>query len=145
MEKFFKFIMIIPFIFYTVSATSYEEGTVFIDGKSIHFKPKVKHPTILRPRYRPRRPVLVPVLMNQDNHYYTTVENNCDKFIDMINEKDAEILKLTKKLNRLEAKEAKQMRKALKKKYDEEMEKFDNRKSSIKTTNSISISNQSDK
>ncbi len=140
MQFFLPLILLTSCIFSTLEATSYEEGTVSISGKSVHFKSKPKHSKVTHIHYRPRIPVLVPILMNQDNHYYTTVQNNCNKFIDIINEKDAEILKLTKKINRLEEKEAERTRKELKKKYDDEMKKFENRKSSISTKNSILIS-----
>ena len=136
MQKRFMPMLIFTLILFTSSVLS--ETTVIIDGKGMHTKPKPVHP-IVRPRPQPVRPVVVPVLMHQDNNYYTTVETNCDKFIDIINEKDAEILTLTKALNKLKAEADRQMQETLKKKHHEEMEAFNNRKSSVKTTNSISI------
>ena len=81
-----------------------------------------------------------------DNAYGYAVPagTNCQKYIDIIKEKDAEIKSLSKELDSLRAEQQLQLQKHLKKKHDKEMEKFDEKRSSssIKETNSIIISDK---
>ena len=99
-----------------------------------------------RPIHRPVRPV-VPVVVNpgvvyQDNYYNNNVVNSCQQYIDQLAQKDKKISELTTELARLQAIEDARLQKTLKEKHQQEMDAFDNRKSSVKTTNSIEIKAQ---
>ncbi len=97
---------------------------------------KPEHP-IVRP---PHVPVVVnPGVVYQDNYYSTTVVNNCQNYMDQINELNAYIDQVERELSELKAKEYERLQKDLKAKHQKELEKFENRKSSVKTKNSIEI------
>jgi hypothetical protein len=56
--------------------------------------------------------------------------------------KDEEILALRSELSKLQNKEQQKLSKSLKKSYNEELEAFENRKNTIKTKNSVTISTE---
>lgn len=89
---------------------------------------------------RPIRPANKYLLLNQDNHYYTNVVSNCDEYLEIIDQKDKEIEALKKEIESLRNKEQRKMQKSLKEAYDKEIQKFENRKSSIHTKSRAIIS-----
>jgi hypothetical protein len=103
---------------------------------------KPTHPIV-----KPVRPIVRPIintgLVYQDNYYTTNTTSNCENYIEMINQKDAEIAALKKELESLKNKEQATIQKNLKKEYDKEMQKFENRKSHSTTKSSAAISNKS--
>lgn len=98
------------------------------------------------PIEKPERPIVKPVVntgvVHQDNYYNTNVENNCQQYIDQLNEKESEITALKQEIDRLKAIEAKHLQDTLKAKHDKEMSAFNNRKNSVKSKNSISITDK---
>ena len=108
---------------------------------------KVK-PEILLPIHRPVRPIrpIRPIvntgIVYQDNYYNENYTANCKEYIDILAQKDEEILALKIKLEKLQSKEQQKLSKTLKKSYEEELEAFENRKSSIKTKSSVTISDE---
>lgn len=91
---------------------------------------------------RPIRPKTKYLLVNQDNYYYTNVVSTCDEYIEIIEEKEQEIEALKKEIERLRSVAQVQLQKKLSEEHAKEMKKFDERKSGIKTENSMSISNE---
>ena len=83
---------------------------------------KITRKPINKLRKKPRiRPIIY-------HHYYTTtIEKNCDRYINIINEKNREIEALTKEINNLRENKYEIMRKQLKEEYDKEMKKFEER------------------
>ena len=95
------------------------------------------------PIHKPVRPI-IPVVVNpgivyQDNYYNNNVVNSCQSYIDQLAQKDKKISELTQELARLQAIEDARLQKTRKDKHQKEMDAFENRKSSVKTTNSIEI------
>lgn len=87
----------------------------------------------------PVRPIVNTGVVYQDNYYNTNVVNNCQRYMDDIDELNAYIDQIEKELAALKAKENARLQKTLKEKHQKELEKFDNRKSSIKSKNSIKV------
>ncbi len=121
--------------------------TVSFSGIAMKSEPKEK-PEISNPIHRPIRPnrPVVPVVVNpgivyQDNYYNTTVEDNCNKYIEIIDQQDQEIAALQKEVERLKREADKRLQESLKEEHDKELKEFDNRRS-IKTKNSFSISDK---
>jgi predicted RNase H-like nuclease (RuvC/YqgF family) len=97
---------------------------------------KPEHP-IVRP---PQVPVGVnPGIVYQDNYYNTNVVNSCQSYIDQIDELNAYIDQIEQEISELKAKEYERLQKDLKAKHKKELQEFENRKSSIKSKNSIEI------
>jgi hypothetical protein len=97
---------------------------------------KPDHP-IVRP---PHVPVVVnPGIVYQDNYYNTNVVNSCQSYIDQIDELNAYIDQIEKEIAELKAKEYERLQKDLKAKHKKELQEFENRKSSIKSKNTIEI------
>jgi len=86
---------------------------------------------ITLPITRPVRPVVRPIvntgLVHQDNYYNTTYETNCDKYIEILAQKDKEILELKQQIESLKNKDQVNLQKSLKAEFDKEMKKFENR------------------
>ena len=97
---------------------------------------------IVRPPVRPIRPINRPVIVREHYNYYTNVVSSCDEYIRIIEQKDQEIDSLKKEIESLKGKEFTKFQKNLKTEYEQELKKFDERKSGIKTKNSIDISNK---
>jgi hypothetical protein len=91
---------------------------------------------ITKPIQRPTKVII------QENHYNTEYTSNCTAYITIIAQKDAEIVALKAELHTLKDKEQKKLQKELSDSYDKAVDKFDTQKSSVKTTNSIIISNK---
>ena len=89
---------------------------------------------------KPKRPKEKYLLMHQDNYYHTNIISNCDQYIKIIEEKDKEIEALKKEVESLRNKEQLKLQKSLKKSYEKEMQKFENRQSSIHTKSKAVIS-----
>ena len=98
---------------------------------------------IVRPPIRPIRPINRPVIVREYYNYYTNPVSSCDKYIRIIVQKDQEIEILKKEIESLKGREHSKLQKNLKSEYEQELKKFDERKSGIKTKNSIDISNKS--
>ena len=97
-----------------------------------------EHP-IIRP---PHRPSIRPAVVYQDNYYTTNVMENCQQYIDQIEELNHEINELNREIDRLQAIEDARLQKTLQEKNRQELEAFENRKNTVKTKNSIEITNQ---
>ena len=97
---------------------------------------------IVRPPVIPIGPVTQPILVREDHNYYTNVVSSCDEYIKIIEQKDQEIDSLKKEIKSLKGKEHANFQKNLKTEYERELKKFDERKSGIKTKNSINISDK---
>ncbi|MEA2047875.1 MAG: hypothetical protein U9O64_05440 [Campylobacterota bacterium] len=74
----------------------------------------------------------------EHNNYYTDVTPSCEKYIDMITQKDQEIEALKKELHEITTKENKKKQEKLQKEYAQKLKDFDNR-SINKTTKSKAI------
>ena len=121
--------------------------TVSFSGVAVKSAPKEK-PGISHPIHKPIRPGIpvVPVVINpgivyQDNYYNTTVEDNCNKYIEIIDQQNKEIAALQKEVERLRSEADERLQKNLKAEHDKEIEAFDNRRS-IKTKNSYNITDK---
>jgi len=100
---------------------------------------KPDHP-IVRP---PHVPVVVnPGIVYQDNYYTTNVVSSCQSYMDEIDELNAYIDQIEKELAELKQKEYARLQKDLKQKHQKEIEAFDNRKSTVKSKNSIEITDK---
>jgi len=86
---------------------------------------KINRKPINKLRKKPRkRPTIY-------HHYYTTtIEQNCDRYINIINEKNKEIEALSREINNLKEKRYEIMRQQFKEEYDKEMKKFEERRRS---------------
>jgi len=106
-------------------------------------KPEISLPIEkpIRPIH-PIRPIINTGIVYQDNYYNDNYISSCQQYIDILVQKDEEILALKIELEKLQNKEQQKLSKSLKKSYEEELDAFDNRKSSIKTKNSVTISNE---
>jgi len=116
--------------------------------KALPKRPIVEHP-IERPERPINRPVIRPVvntgLVYQDNYYNSNYSSNCEQCYSQLQQKDAEIAKLKSELAVLQNKEQAKLQKELKSSYEAELEKFENRKSSIKSHNSVTITDKPEK
>ena len=107
-------------------------------------QPDVTEP-IVRPAVRPIRPIRPrdrPVRVREYYNYNTNVISSCDEYIRIIEEKDHEIDGLKKEIESLKAKEHTKFQKNLRTEYEQELKKFDERKSGIKTKNRIDVSDK---
>ncbi|BAF73194.1 hypothetical protein [Sulfurovum sp. NBC37-1] len=110
-----------------------------------------KRPLIpLRPVHpiEPERPIERPIVRPYvdtafvDNRVINNNYESCDKYKEMIDELNAYIDQLEKEIAELKEKEYVHLRKELKEKNEKELKAFDKRKSSIKTKNSITITDK---
>lgn len=86
---------------------------------------KITRKPIKKPRKEPRKKPII------YHHYYTTtIEQNCDRYIDIINQKNKEIEALSREINNLKENKYEIMRQQLKEEYDKEMKKFEERRKS---------------
>jgi len=100
----------------------------------------------------PVNPVESPVIIRPvvdtafvDNRVINNTYESCERYKELINELNAYIDQLEKEIAELKEKEYARLRKALKEKHEKEVKAFDERKSSVKTKNSIIISDQPSK
>jgi len=128
---------IVSFLFSFLLLGSFASADVIM--KKAVPKPKPVHPIVPdRPVIRPGvRPILNTGVVYQDN-YYTTVEG-CESYKKQIDELNAYIDGLEAELAALKEKAYANMREDLKQKNEAELRKFENRKSTVKTKNSIEI------
>jgi len=136
--------IILSIIFLSVSI--FAEVTMH---KTVHHRPIIEHP-IERPDrpFHPVRPVYPVVrtgVVYQDNYYNTNYSSNCEQYITQLQEKDAVIAQLRSEVAALKAKEQAKLQKELKTSYDAKLQKFENRKSSIKSHNSVIITDKPEK
>ncbi|GEM_PF-1777916 len=100
----------------------------------------IQRPNTSLPISKPiQRPTKVIV---QENYYNTEYVSDCTAYINTISQKDAEIIALKAEIHALKDKEQKKLQKELSDSYEKAVDKFDTQKSSVKTTNSIIISNK---
>ena len=106
-------------------------------------KPEISLPIEkpIRPIH-PIRPIVNTGIVYQDNYYNDNYTSNCQQYIDILAKKDEEILALRSELSKLQNKEQQKLSKSLKKSYNKELEAFENRKNTIKTKNSVTISTE---
>lgn len=118
---------------------TFAEMTAAPTPPSVIVPPKPTHP-IVKPPVKPidNRPVLV----REDYLYCDNMASCCAEYIKTIEQKDKEIDKLKKELERLKGKEFGKFQKNLQTEYEQELQKFDERKSGIKTKNIIDISDK---
>lgn len=104
----------------------------------------ITKPTL--PITKPVRPIVRPIvntgLVYQDNYYTINTTNSCERYVEMLNQKDLEIAALKKELESLKSKEQRIQQKKLKNEYERELEKFDNRKSDSTTKSRAVISDK---
>ena len=133
-----RFFLLILITFYT--------STLLAD---VTMKKTISRPSL--PIEKPDRPIVrpphVPVTVNpgivyQDNYYTTNVVNSCQSYMDEIDELNAYIDQIEKELAELKQKEYARLQKDLKQKHQKEIEAFDNRKSTVKSRNSIEITDK---
>jgi len=114
----------------------------------------IKEEPVTLPVERPLRPVhpIYPVrpivntgVVYQDNYYNSNYISTCKEYIDVLAKKDEEILALKSELQRLKDKEQRALSKSLEKSYKEKLEAFEERKSSINTKSSMTISEEPSK
>ncbi|NOR55253.1 MAG: hypothetical protein GQ531_03510 [Sulfurovum sp.] len=129
--------------------------SVSVFAEVIMRKAVPKHPIIEQPIERPDRPINRPVrpvpavinpgIIYRNNYYNPSYVTNCEQYISQLREKDEEIAKLRSELAVLRSGEQAKRQKKLTSSYEAELKKFDNRKSSIKSTNSVIISDKPEK
>ena len=95
----------------------------------------------------PDRPVVRPYVDTAfvDNRVINNTYESCEKYKETIDELNAYIDRLEQEIAELKEKEYARLREDLKKKHDKEVEAFDKRKSSIRTKNSIEITDKPQK
>lgn len=98
------------------------------------------HP-IVRPE-KPKKYKEKYLLLHQDNHYYTNVVSNCNKYLKLIEQKEKEIEVLKKEIKRLRGSKQVELQKKLNEEYELQLKMFDERKSGIRTQNRMRISNE---
>ena len=96
----------------------------YIEKKTIQSEPTTFRKKPIRPIVRPNNLYGV----HHHTYYETIVDANCDEYIKIIKEKDAKIEALLQENARLKDQEQENLQKRLKKEYDKEMQKFENRK-----------------
>ena len=103
---------------------------------------KVKH-VIDRPVHlpivRPLPVVVNPGVVYQDNYYNTSVVNSCQQYVEQIAALQDEIVALKSQVALLESQAQQKLQQSLKTSYEAELKKFENRKSSTKSHNSVII------
>lgn len=92
-------------------------------------RPRPEHP-IAKPPHKPDKPIK----RVHRHYYYTNIISECDKYIEIIEKRDEEIKALKEELYRLRSVEQSELRKELKEEYKLEMKKFDERRSSNKSS-----------
>ncbi len=108
-------------------------------------KPDKEKPDISLPIEKPTRtviPIYRPLIVHQDNYYNSNYIENCNQYIEIISQKDREIKALTQELETLRKKEHIRLQKKLKATHESEIKKFEKRKRTSSTTNSITISRE---
>jgi len=127
--------------------------TVFIGLSTFSFADITMHKRpIIPPRpvhpIEPERPIDRPIVRPYvdtafvDNRVINNNYESCEKYKELIDELNAYIDQLEKEIAELKEKEYARLRKELKAKHEEEVKKFDERKSSVKSKNSIIISDK---
>ena len=84
----------------------------------------------IAPEKKPIRPIVRPNTLYGVHHhtyYETVVESDCDQYIEIIKEKDKKIEALLKENTRLKEAAQTNLQERLKKEYDKEMQKFEER------------------
>ena len=129
--------------FFLIMLMTLSTSTLFAE---VIMKKPITRPSL--PIEKPERPIIrpphgIPVIntgiVYQDNYYNDNVGNSCQQYIDQIATLNQNINTLQREVDRLQAKEDARLQKTLQEKNRQELEAFDNRKSTVKTKNSIEI------
>jgi hypothetical protein len=127
-EEKMKKIFSVAILLAGINLNAYDSGIELIP--SLEQRPIVKPPIETdRPPIRPK-PIVRPTIL-YGKHYHTyvnTIESNCDEYIEIIKEKDAKIEALLKENTRLKEEAQTNLQERLKKEYDKEMKKFEERR-----------------
>ncbi|WP_373030858.1 hypothetical protein [Sulfurovum sp.] len=110
-----------------VSLNAYDAGIKLIP--SLDQRPIVKPPIETEKPIRPK-PIVRPNNLYGVHHhtyYETIVESDCHEYIEIIKEKDVKIEALLKENARLKEAAQANLQERLKKEYDKEMQKFEDR------------------
>ena len=122
-------------------------STLFAD---VTMKKTTSGPVIL-PIEKPTHPIARPPhalpivntgVVYQDNYYNNNNVNTCQQYVDQVATLNQKISTLQREVDRLQAKEDARLQQTLQEKNRQELEKFDNRKSTLKTKNSIEITDK---
>ena len=134
-----RFFLSLLFSFY--ASTLFAEVTMkkTISGPVILPIEKPDRPIFVRP---PVRPIVNTGIVYQDNYYNDNVGNSCQSYMDQIATLNEKISTLQLEVDRLQSKENVRLQTTLQEKNRQELEAFDNRKSTVKTTNSIEITDK---
>ena len=132
--------------FFLIMLMTLSTSTLFADvtmHKSIP-KPVLPIEKPDRPIIRPPHgiPVINTGIVYQDNYYNDNVGSSCQQYIDQIATLNQKISTLQREVDRLQAKEDARLQQTLQEKNRQELEAFDNRKSTLKTKNSIEITDK---
>ncbi len=121
------------------SITSFSLADVTMHKRPI-IRPVPVHP--IEPDRPIGRPIVRPYVDTAfvDNRVINNTYESCDKYKDMIEELNAYIDQLEAQIKELKEKEYARMRKKLKEKNTKELKQFEERKPSVKSKNSIIIS-----
>ena len=119
-------------------------GILFgVEGVTSTSKPTIQ-PTL--PITKPTIPIVRPIVnrgpLYQDNNYYTTVESNCESYIEVINQKNEEIQALKREIESLQNQEQVKMQKNLKSEYEKGLQEFENRSAGIQTKSRAIVSDK---
>lgn len=117
---------------------------LFLSGFTVA---EVLHPTVVATVPHVTLPIAKPLhpparVVVQENYHNTSYVSDCTAYINTISQKDTQIIALKAELLRLKDKEQKKLQKELADSYDKAVDKFDTQKSSVKTSNSIIISDK---
>ena len=139
----YLFVKDIPVRLFLMLLVIFYTSTLFAD---VTMKKTISRPSL--PIEKPERPIIhpphaIPVvntgIVYQDNYYNDNMGNSCQSYIDQIATLNQKISTLQLEVDRLQAREDVRLRKTLQEKNKKELEAFDNRKSTIKSKNSIEI------
>lgn len=107
-------------------------SALFADETDIKLIPSLEKKTIaikpIAPEKKPLRPIVRPTNIHHHTYYETIVESDCNNYIEIIKEKDAKIEALLKENARLKEVAQTKLQERLKKEYDQEMQKFEDRR-----------------
>lgn len=125
-----KNILLATIILLTGTSTSFSIEAIHAKSKpkirpEISTTKKIARKPISKLKRKPRKRPMI------HHHYYTTtIQQNCDRYINIINEKNKKIEALSIEIKNLKEKKYEIMRQKLKEEYDKKMKKFEERRKS---------------
>lgn len=123
-----KNILLSIIILFTVTSTGFTAEVLYpkLEAKirpEISPTKKLTRKPIKKVKRKPRKRPMI------HHHYYTTtIVENCDRYIKIIQEKNEEIEALKREIKNLKEKKYETMRQELKESYQKEMKKFEERR-----------------